>query len=282
MLEFILNPSWVLGFRSDILTSFFLLFPFLASNYFYISCIALGYWRNYNRIWISLAFLIPSVTIINWILKYLFRIDRPEYVLHLIDIKDTYGFPSSDVMVAYIFWMSLFYEVRYLYQKIFCILFLGLISASGIYLGVHSLFDVLGALAFGWFIFDVWQRLDFYNPDFLKEKIYRFWFIPFYLGALYILVAGPYEIESELICSLGALIGFAMSLPFLKSNLPLEEVNSYVKTIPAFILLILAMVFYPKIHFSVEYFRHAYCALKFSLIVFSIFVIIPFILKKLR
>lgn len=282
MLEFLINPNWVLKFRSEFFTSFFSIFPLFATDYFYVACISIGYWSYYKRIWSALGFLVPCVTLINWILKYLFRVDRPDYVLHLLNVKDPFGFPSGDVMVAYIFWVRLFFEAKYIHQKIFCILFLICISASRIYLGVHSLFDVIGALFLGWLILDMWYKIDLLNPDLLQEKIYRFWLIPIYLGSVYILVAGPLAIHYEVIKLIGILFGYAMSVPFIKTNFYLEKPNSPFKVISAFVILILIIFLYPDFSFTNKWIDYIHIALKYGFVTFTIFGIVPHILKRSR
>lgn len=282
MLEFLVNPSWILNYRSEFLTSFFSVFPIFASDYFYIACISAGYWRSYRRMWVALGFLIPCVTLMNCIFKYLFRIGRPDFVLHLVPVEDSYGFPSGDVMVAYVFWVRLYYEAQNLYQKLFYIFLLICISFSRIYLGVHSVFDVLGAMAFGWVILDMWYKIDLLNPDFLKEKLYRFWLIPIYLGGVYILVAGNLAPASMAIKSFGALLGFALALTIIRNNFDLDIVNNPVKILFAFMFLVLLAVLYPKIYFINEWIRYGYIALKYMILTFMIFGIVPFILNRAR
>jgi len=53
----IIDPRWILSFRSDSLTNFFKLFPLLASDYFYITIIAIGFWHApKSKIFRSLGF----------------------------------------------------------------------------------------------------------------------------------------------------------------------------------------------------------------------------------
>ncbi len=49
MMLFKINPEWILNFRSEMLTSWFKIFPFFASDYFYITIIAIAYWLNPRR-----------------------------------------------------------------------------------------------------------------------------------------------------------------------------------------------------------------------------------------
>ncbi|MFK7973611.1 MAG: hypothetical protein AB8B66_01925 [Rickettsiaceae bacterium] len=67
-----MDYSWVVEIRTDFLTTIFKFFPFFASDYFYITVIALGYWLSPSTLLFrSLGFLIPFSTLINCLLKNL-------------------------------------------------------------------------------------------------------------------------------------------------------------------------------------------------------------------
>ena len=60
-----MDMYWVQAIRSDFLTEFFLIFPFFASSFFYITFIALGYWlRPGGKTFNQLGFLVPFTTIV--------------------------------------------------------------------------------------------------------------------------------------------------------------------------------------------------------------------------
>ena len=92
----------IISFRGPELNFLFKIFPFFASETFYIGVIALGYWlaTNASVFW-KLGFLIPFSTVVNGILKNIFLLERPEASLHLVHVIDrSLGFPSGDVHVA--------------------------------------------------------------------------------------------------------------------------------------------------------------------------------------
>lgn len=65
--------AWLLEWEADFLTTFFKLFPYLVSDYFFIAVIALGFWLNpASRLFQSLGFLVPFSALLNCILKDLF------------------------------------------------------------------------------------------------------------------------------------------------------------------------------------------------------------------
>ncbi len=70
---------------------------------------------------------------------------------------NSFGFPSGDVQVAAIFWLSLFLnmkESRWRYLWFLPIIVIGL---SRVYLGVHSIYDVFFGLFFAIITIIIWH-----------------------------------------------------------------------------------------------------------------------------
>ncbi|MCX4079939.1 phosphatase PAP2 family protein [Rickettsia rhipicephali] len=148
MMLFKINPEWILNFRSEMLTSWFKIFPFFASDYFYITIIAIAYWLNpRKRLFWDLGWLISFATLLNVIIKKAFSIPRPPSILHMLPINDgAFGFPSGDVQVATIFFMIIFLSFNSKTLKIISITMIIMIiniMLSRLYLGVHSIYDVI-------------------------------------------------------------------------------------------------------------------------------------------
>ncbi|MES2212810.1 MAG: hypothetical protein V4490_06705, partial [Pseudomonadota bacterium] len=109
MLEMLkVSPDFILAYRTDTLTNFFRLFPYLVSDYFYVLFFSIGYWfRPKKRLCIELGFLVPFSAIVCATLKNVFRVYRPDPSLYLISMDHSFGFPSGDVLVGTVFWLSL-------------------------------------------------------------------------------------------------------------------------------------------------------------------------------
>lgn len=150
----------ILSWRSDTLTPFFKIFPFIAGPYFYLIMIPMGYWASaQKRLFTELAMLIPYATLINALIKNFYRIPRPQNPAHLIVVTDPYGFPSGDMQVATVFWGLVFLKVRSSYARLLCLLPLLGIGLSRIYLGVHRLQEVVVGFLIGVSLLLLWEAI---------------------------------------------------------------------------------------------------------------------------
>lgn len=112
----------------------------------------------FRRRQLAAAALLPLVLgggeLLNLILKVAFHRARPEHgVVHL----DTYSYPSGHVMVAtatygafaWLLWSRMNSRRGRVFAVLSMLVIVLLISLSRVYLGVHYLSDVLGAIAAG-------------------------------------------------------------------------------------------------------------------------------------
>lgn len=112
------------------------------------------------------VFAISVITscILNYILKILFHIPRPTAAP--LELLTDYSFPSGHAMNNLVLFGGI---ALFLKQKtfwIFTVIWLLLIGISRIYLGVHTVTDVLGGYAFGLIL--LWL---FHSP--FVAKLYR-------------------------------------------------------------------------------------------------------------
>src|ERR1044071_3402503 len=159
-----LDNYWVENIRNEFLNEIFKIFPYFASDAFYIIIIATCYWRSNNKkLFIDLGFLVCISTLINITLKNTFSLPRPPQILHLVPYHDDFGFPSGDVQVSLVFWGWIYMATNIKMLRVFAICLVAGISLSRVYLGVHSILDVIGGLFFGTCI------LYSYNTDYMRN-----------------------------------------------------------------------------------------------------------------
>ena len=95
----------------------------------------------------NFALSVITSCILNYILKILFHVPRPTNAP--IEILPDYSFPSGHVMNNLVLYggFALFLKNKYFW--IFTTMWLLLIGVSRVYLGVHTIVDVLGGYAIG-------------------------------------------------------------------------------------------------------------------------------------
>lgn len=160
--------SWIIPYRTEALTSFFAFFRVFASESFILFSVALGYWVVQRRFFRDLAVLICLCVLLNLWLKVAFQIPRPNVAyLVPVDKATLYGFPSGDVQIAVVYWLSL---AAFFMRPALSFIAIGVIlgtACSRIYLGVHSPLDVAGGFVFGGLLFFLFwhyrERIRFHH-----------------------------------------------------------------------------------------------------------------------
>ncbi len=282
-----IDPQWILDYRTDSLTMFFKLFPKVFNEYLYLSIIALGYWVNHRKIiFPALGFLMPFSLFINGLLKNLFQIDRPDHDLHLIPINDPFGFPSGDTQIATVFWLVLFLHLSTSKWRYLFLLPLMGIGASRVYLGVHSILDVTVGFFVGTFIVLVFYQKIIGMLGVSQDKpIYKEFFLLVGGVALYVFISQDLEWPPIAMISIGLMMGFIFSLPWIRKTLQKSDQISYAKHMLYFhlplglVLLIGIIKFTPVITADQVYF-YLTTVLKYTIISLSIFVFIPGLKKR--
>ena len=159
---------------------FFHFVTFFANQYFYIIFLCIGYWISRNkRIFIDLIFLVPFSIIINCLLKNIFTTEQYIIPTHLISAHDFLGFPSGDAQTATTLWGIIAINYKAKKYQIFAIVITCLIGFSRVYLGIHSIIDVVGGIVFGIATIIAWQNDNVINivNDWIDRKTKSFWFL---------------------------------------------------------------------------------------------------------
>ncbi len=216
--------SWIVSIRSDTLTSFFKVFPFFASDSFYILVIAVGYWRQpRNRLFWDLGFLVPFSTLLNCVLKNLFSIPRPDHAFHLVPVHDPFGFPSGDIQVAVVFWGMICLARRSFGLSFAALCLVATMMFSRLYLGVHSPYDVIvGFFLGGLTLLVYYNHFQSFVSKWLSGQTRSYWIIIFWGALVYFLISRFQSTPPMVVMALGALIGYGLSLQWREVSEPLN------------------------------------------------------------
>ena len=274
-----LDHNWLENIRSETLTSFFKIFPHFASDYFYIIVLAVGYWALKNKkLFIDLGFLVPLSTLINIILKNTFMLPRPPQSLHLVPYHIDYGFPSGDVQVGLVFWGMIFLNTRlFAVKSAACFIVTG-ISFSRIYLGVHSIYDVIGGLTIGGAILIIYNSAYFQamRDRWIKGTTTSYWCLISIISLVYISTILDKPFANFGLAAVGTLIGLGISFMYLRrSDIKIANIFQVAYSL---IALFLFYKFFP-IYKTNEFAFYISAIVKYAMLVLIIYVLLPLLHK---
>jgi len=272
----------IISFRNPELTFLFKVFPFFASEIFYIGVIALGYWLALNAsVFWKLGFLIPFSTVINGILKNVFLLERPDVSLHLIHVVDkSSGFPSGDVHVVTVLWGLFSYYFKSRLLRFLGVLIILCIMISRVYLGVHTVDQVFGGLFFG--VVTVFVAISPQGEklfhEWLTGKTITYWLLCGFVFVLYMLVS--IEVQPLIIGLGGILISYGLSISYAKNYINSKMRCNLISAVLGISSLLLVNKAFPKIHFEQIALVDGFFLVKYIIIGLIIFAFIPVISLK--
>lgn len=271
--------------RSPELTSFFKIFPFFASETFYITIIALGYWLASNpRIFWKLGFLVPFSTMLNVILKNLFLCERPDISLHLVPIVDnSSGFPSGDVHVAAVFWGMLLSNFYSRSLRFFGVAIIVGIMLSRVYLGVHTVDQVFGGLFFGVAtVFVAENRYGRYGEKIFDSwqngKTSTYWLIYALICLAYIMTTKA--IQPFMLSISGVLLGYGLAALYVKQYMLSGIRGNFLSVVMGIVSLWFINWVFPKVPFEKVIWADGIFIVKYTLVALTIFAFVPLLLLK--
>mgnify|MGYP005690479513 FL=1 len=160
--------------------------------------------------------------LINGFLKDYFQDPRPAMEFMLDPrIGQSYGWPSGHAQIAVTLWGLIAIEFKKNWLTTFCILMIGLVSFSRMYLGVHDIGDVFAGLLIGITILAIWYIASIYKfNDLLSNKL---WMVAILFSQIIYYLSYPTHINHEPSAwFLGVMFGwyvFASDIEINKSEL---------------------------------------------------------------
>lgn len=211
-LQNIATPFW---------DNFFLFISRLTNEFLYVAIVAAIYYAIDKKKGLKMAIMVMTNMSLNFLLKDIFRIDRPYVKNKSIINKDIetgygYSFPSGHSQFNSGFYSSLAAEfnIRRFYPVI--ILFVCLVAFSRVYLGVHSIADVICGVLIGY----LWVRLSNRILDkILNGKFYILYLFSL-IGIFNILISQNIDSAKILLLYLGFITGYALDEKLLCFRIP--------------------------------------------------------------
>jgi membrane-associated phospholipid phosphatase len=194
------------SFHTDFLDRFFVLVTTLGEDTFAMVVVGIILWCLDKRFGYRIGFAFLSSGLVNSSLKNLLRVPRPFTVdpgLRVLrpETATGYSFPSGHTQFAATFWTSFALRVRKAWFSAVAGLCVVLVALSRMYLGVHTLQDVLAGalLGIGW-VFAANALFEY------EERTGRRWI--FLVVAVPALAALPFFPDSDYWKTVGAFVGF--------------------------------------------------------------------------
>jgi hypothetical protein len=230
-------------------------------------------------LFIDLGFLVPFSTLINITLKNIFAVARPPQFLHLVPYHIDYGFPSGDVQVGLIFWGMIFLKTNSTSFKIFASFIVAGISMSRIYLGVHSVYDVIGGLIFGSVI------LIIYNSNYCRSIINKwlsnfkksYWYMFILVNLIYGATIIDKPVSNLALASIGVLLGFGIVLKYISSHT--EGKANIFQILYSLTTLFIFYKFFPLCK-SYEILFYLSVILKYAVLTLLIYILLPSLQRR--
>lgn len=171
---------WLQTFSNPFLDNIFLLITSLCSTIVFSVFSMVVYWCIDKKKGLTIALLLSLSLCANSILKNIFKIPRPftyNDKIRRIDSSTSYGysFPSGHSQLISTTTATLYMFDKNRRMAVFAVVISLLVAISRVYLGVHTVADIIAGLFFGTLIpvllFNIIQKL-IYKNDFKKLIIF--------------------------------------------------------------------------------------------------------------
>lgn len=224
---------------------FFKAVSFLMTDIPIVIVLSYIYWCiNKDKAFKAGIILLSSMQI-NFLIKNIFKVDRPYVKDKSIINKDVkygygYSFPSnhSQMSSTILFSVKEYFSIKKGY--IFGIIFICLVAASRMYLGVHSILDVIVGLVLGYVICKLIAPLI--DKIILTKKYYLLYLFAI-LGILGTLLFGDKDSLKILLLYFGFVTGYLCEIKFIDYKIPKKLYHNIINYIIGILGVALIYIF---------------------------------------
>ncbi|MBL3822184.1 phosphatase PAP2 family protein, partial [Bacillus cereus] len=144
--------EWMISLEGSVLTAFFKLVSIIANETLYLIVISISYWCVSKRKAFHMIVMLCFSGYIGIVIKEFMKTPRPYTYDGIQSLYEksaaSYSFPSTHVQLATTFWGSFMILCKKRIIWIIGIVFIILVAISRLYLRVHWLSDIIGAVLF--------------------------------------------------------------------------------------------------------------------------------------
>jgi len=182
MNELLHDVSWVIPYRTELLTSVFEAFTWLGYPTFMMLFLPLGYWLWNQSTFTRLTVVVILSTLLNSYMKDYWQNPRPDALYRLDpEVGKSFGMPSGHAQISAVLWFGLALQINKRWLWFLAGFLVTAIAMSRIYLGIHDLEDILA----GWALAALSLVIFVYA---LKPQFERIRFLPVWMHIVAILI----------------------------------------------------------------------------------------------
>lgn len=271
-----LHLEWMTSFEGSVLTTFFKLVSSLANETLYLVIISFLYWCVSKRKAFHMIVMLCFSGYIGIMVKEFMKIPRP-YTYDGIEAlyeksAAGYSFPSTHVQLSTTFWGSFMILCKKRIVWIIGIIFIILVAISRLYLRVHWLSDIIGAVLFSVIVVYLYTKVTMELSDrkfILLQRII--------LAVSLIMYVMTSQVDNLKL--LGVLTGSTIGIMLENHSINMNESNDFkmqvVKTVLGLSIMLIMQFILKKVIPDMYYLRYAVTGI-------TITFLCPFIFHMLR
>ncbi|WP_242277028.1 phosphatase PAP2 family protein [Bacillus cereus group sp. BfR-BA-01446] len=268
--------EWMISLEGSVLTAFFKLVSIIANETLYLIVISISYWCVSKRKAFHMIVMLCFSGYIGIVIKEFMKIPRPYTYDGIQSLYEksaaSYSFPSTHVQLATTFWGSFMILCKKRIIWIIGIVFIILVSISRLYLRVHWLSDIIGAVLFSVIVVYLYTKVTMGLSDrkfILLQRII--------LAVSLIMYVMTSQVDNLKLLGVltGSTIGIMLGNHFINMNESNDFKMQVVKTVLGLSILLVVQLLLKKVIPDMYYLRYVLTG-------FTITFLCPFMFHMLR
>ncbi|HDR7282631.1 MULTISPECIES: phosphatase PAP2 family protein [Bacillus cereus group] len=268
--------EWMISLEGSVLTAFFKLVSIIANETLYLIVISISYWCVSKRKAFHMIVMLSFSGYIGIVIKEFMKIPRPYTYDGIQSLYEksaaSYSFPSTHVQLATTFWGSFMILCKKRIIWIIGIVFIILVAISRLYLRVHWLSDIIGAVLFSVIVVYLYTKVTMGLSDrkfILLQRII--------LAVSLIMYVMTSQVDNLKLLGVltGSTIGIMLENHFINMNESNDFKMQVVKTVLGLSIMLIMQFILKKVIPDMYYLRYAVTGI-------TITFLCPFIFRMLR
>ncbi|HFO1051413.1 MULTISPECIES: phosphatase PAP2 family protein [Bacillus cereus group] len=268
--------EWMISLEGSVLTALFKLVSIIANETLYLIVISISYWCVSKRKAFHMIVMLCFSGYIGIVIKEFMKIPRPYTYDGIQSLYEksaaSYSFPSTHVQLATTFWGSFMILCKKRIIWIIGIVFIILVSISRLYLRVHWLSDIIGAVLFSVIVVYLYTKVTMGLSDrkfILLQRII--------LAVSLIMYVMTSQVDNLKLLGVltGSTIGIMLENHFINMNESNDFKMQVVKTVLGLSILLVVQLLLKKVIPDMYYLRYVLTG-------FTITFLCPFMFHMLR